>query len=124
MFLYKYQFLLIFCFLSIPIDLWESTAAILRQSAAYVFPLPPSHYVYFVLVLCIIFNCSRMKLYAIIVKLCAFLCTVVTCLFLRYVLNITSITLDLIFCDLNCSLFKIEPVSSIRATANTIAETM
>ena len=37
MFLYKNQFLLIFSFLSIPIDLWESTAAIFRQSAGYVY---------------------------------------------------------------------------------------
>ena len=37
MFLYKIQFLLIFSFLSIPIELWESTAAIFRQSAGYVF---------------------------------------------------------------------------------------
>ena len=35
MFLYKSQFLLIF-FFSIPIELWESTAAIFRQSAGYV----------------------------------------------------------------------------------------
>ena len=38
MFLYKNQFLLIFSFLSIPIELWESTAAIFQQSAGYVFP--------------------------------------------------------------------------------------
>ena len=31
------QFLLIFSFLSIPIELWESTAAIFRQSAGYVY---------------------------------------------------------------------------------------
>ena len=37
MFLYKIQFLLIFSFLSIPIELWKSTAAIFRQSAGYVF---------------------------------------------------------------------------------------
>ena len=37
MFLYKNQFLLIFSFLSIPIELWESTAAIFRQSVGYVF---------------------------------------------------------------------------------------
>ena len=37
MFLYTNQFLLIFSFLSIPIELWESTAAIYRQSAGYVF---------------------------------------------------------------------------------------
>ena len=37
MFLYKNQFLLIFSFLSIPIELWVSTAAIFRQSAGYVF---------------------------------------------------------------------------------------
>ena len=37
MFLYKKQFLLIFSFLSIPIELWESTAAILRQYAGYVY---------------------------------------------------------------------------------------
>ena len=37
MFLYKNQFLLIFSFLSIPIELWESTAAFFRQSAGYVF---------------------------------------------------------------------------------------
>ena len=36
MFLYKNQFLLIFSFLSIPIELWESTAAIFQQSAGYV----------------------------------------------------------------------------------------
>ena len=39
MFLYKKQFLLIFSFLSIPIELWESTAAIFRQSAGYVYIL-------------------------------------------------------------------------------------
>ena len=39
MFLYKNQFLLIFSFLPIPIELWESTAAIFRQSAGYVFIL-------------------------------------------------------------------------------------
>ena len=37
MFLYKNLFLLIFSFLSIPIELWESTAAIFRQSAWYVY---------------------------------------------------------------------------------------
>ena len=37
MFLYKNQFLLIFSFLSIPIELLESTAAIFRKSAGYVF---------------------------------------------------------------------------------------
>ena len=37
MFLYKNQFLLIFSFLSIPIELWESTAAIFRQSTGYVY---------------------------------------------------------------------------------------
>ena len=36
MFLYKNQFLLIFSFLSIPLELWESTVAIFRQSAGYV----------------------------------------------------------------------------------------
>ena len=36
MLLYKNQFLLIFSFLSIPIELWESTAAIFRQSAVNV----------------------------------------------------------------------------------------
>ena len=36
MFLYKNQIFLIFSFLSIPIELWESTAAIFRQSAGYV----------------------------------------------------------------------------------------
>ena len=36
MFSYKNQFVLIFSFLSIPIELWESTAAIFRQSAVYV----------------------------------------------------------------------------------------
>ena len=36
MFLYKNQFLLIFSLLSIPIELWESTADIFRQSAGYV----------------------------------------------------------------------------------------
>ena len=36
MFIYKNQFLLIFSFLSIPIELWESTAATCRQSAGYV----------------------------------------------------------------------------------------
>ena len=36
MFLHKKQFLLIISFLSIPIDLWESTAAIFRQFAGYV----------------------------------------------------------------------------------------
>ena len=35
MFFYKNQFLLIFSFLSTPIELWESTAAIFRQSASY-----------------------------------------------------------------------------------------
>ena len=39
MFLHKYLFLLIFSFLSIPIELWESTAAIFRQSAGYVLQL-------------------------------------------------------------------------------------
>ena len=37
MFLYKNQFLLIFSFLSIPIELWESTAAIFQQSAGFVY---------------------------------------------------------------------------------------
>ena len=37
MFLYKNQFLMIFSFLSVPILLCESTAAIFRQSAGYVF---------------------------------------------------------------------------------------
>ena len=37
MFLYKNLFLLIFSFLSITIELWESTAAIFRQSAGHVF---------------------------------------------------------------------------------------
>ena len=36
MFLYKNQFLLIFSFLSIPIELRESTAAFFRQFAGYV----------------------------------------------------------------------------------------
>ena len=39
MFLYKNQFLLIFSFLSIPIELWESTATIFRQSSGYVFSI-------------------------------------------------------------------------------------
>ena len=39
MFLYKNQFLLIFSFLSIPIELWESTVAIFRQAAGYVLQL-------------------------------------------------------------------------------------
>ena len=37
MFFYKNQFLLIFSFLSIPIELWESTEAIILQSAGYVY---------------------------------------------------------------------------------------
>ena len=36
MFLYKNQLLLIFYFLSIPKELWESTAAIFRQFDGYV----------------------------------------------------------------------------------------
>ena len=44
MFLYKNQFLLIFSFLSIPIELWESTAAIFRQSTGYVIYVLPILY--------------------------------------------------------------------------------